>query len=187
MRVPEEGDRPLTYQELGDRLVPYVKRMGFTHLELLPVSEHPFDGSWGYQPIGLFAPTSRHGSPEDFADFVERCHQESIGLLLDWVPGHFPTDAHGLGLFDGTHLYEHADPRQGFHLDWNTLIYNYGRREVDQLPARQRAVLAEALPHRRPPGGCSRLHALSRLFAHRRMAGYRTSSAATKIWKRSTF
>ena len=130
MRVPEEGNRYLTYRELAERLVPYVKEMGFTHLELLPVSEFPFDGSWGYQPIGLYAPTSRHGSPEDFSHFVEACHQAGLGLLLDWVPGHFPTDPHGLGYFDGTHLYEHADPRQGFHLDWNTLIYNYGRREV---------------------------------------------------------
>ncbi len=130
MRVPEHGNRYLTYDELGDRLIPYVKEMGFTHLELLPVSEFPFDGSWGYQPIGLFAPTSRHGPPEAFVRFVDRCHAEGIGLLLDWVPGHFPTDPHGLGYFDGTHLYEHADPRQGFHLDWNTLIYNYGRREV---------------------------------------------------------
>jgi 1,4-alpha-glucan branching enzyme len=130
MRVPEDGNRYLTYDELGDRLVPYVAEMGFTHLELLPVSEFPFDGSWGYQPIGLFAPTSRHGGPEAFARFVDRCHQSGIGLLLDWVPGHFPTDPHGLGYFDGTHLYEHADPRLGYHLDWNTLIYNYGRREV---------------------------------------------------------
>jgi 1,4-alpha-glucan branching enzyme len=130
MRVPEHGNRYLSYDELADRLVPYVKEMGFSHLELLPVSEYPFDGSWGYQPIGLFAPTSRHGSPEAFARFVDRCHREGIGLLLDWVPGHFPTDPHGLGYFDGTHLYEHADPRLGFHLDWNTLIYNYGRREV---------------------------------------------------------
>jgi 1,4-alpha-glucan branching enzyme len=130
MRVPAEGNRYLTYAELGDRLVPYVKAMGFTHIELLPVSEYPFDGSWGYQPIGLFAPTSRHGGPDDFARFVDRCHREGIGLLLDWVPGHFPTDPHGLGMFDGTHLYEHADPRQGYQLDWNTLIYNYGRREV---------------------------------------------------------
>jgi 1,4-alpha-glucan branching enzyme len=110
--------------------VPYVKAMGFTHIELMPITEFPFDGSWGYQPIGLFAPTSRHGSPADFCRFVERCHAEGIGLVLDWVPGHFPTDPHGLGYFDGTHLFEHADPRQGFHLDWNTLIYNYGRREV---------------------------------------------------------
>jgi 1,4-alpha-glucan branching enzyme len=130
MRVPEDGNRYLTYDELADRLVPYVAEMGFTHLELLPVSEFPFDGSWGYQPIGLFAPTSRHGDPAAFARFVDRCHGSGIGLLLDWVPGHFPTDPHGLGLFDGTHLYEHADPRLGFQRDWNTLIYNYGRREV---------------------------------------------------------
>ena len=130
MRVPEDGNRYLTYDELAERLVPYVAEMGFTHLELLPVSEFPFDGSWGYQPIGLFAPTSRHGGPEAFARFVDRCHKSGIGLLLDWVPGHFPTDPHGLGGFDGTHLYEHADPRLGFHLDWHTLIYNYGRREV---------------------------------------------------------
>ena len=130
MRAPEHGHRYLTYDELADRLVPYVAEMGFTHLELLPVSEYPFDGSWGYQPIGLFAPTSRHGDPAAFARFVDRCHASGIGLILDWVPGHFPTDPHGLGYFDGTHLYEHADPRLGFHVDWNTLIYNYGRREV---------------------------------------------------------
>ena len=125
-----EGNRYLDYGELADRLVPYVKEMGFTHLELLPVSEFPFDGSWGYQPIGLFAPTSRFGPPEQFAAFVDRCHREEIGVIIDWVPGHFPTDPHGLARFDGTHLYEHADPRQGFHQDWNTLIYNYGRTEV---------------------------------------------------------
>ncbi len=129
-RVPEEGLRFLTYRELAERLVSYAKEMGFTHLELLPVSEHPFGGSWGYQPIGLYAATSRFGTPEDFQYFVDRCHQEGIGVLIDWVPGHFPTDQHGLGWFDGTHLYEHADPRKGFHMDWNTLIYNYGRREV---------------------------------------------------------
>jgi 1,4-alpha-glucan branching enzyme len=125
-----DGNRYLNYRELADTLVPYVKEMGFTHIELMPVSEYPFDGSWGYQPIGLYAPTSRFGTPEDFACFVDRCHREGIGLLIDWVPGHFPTDPHGLGWFDGTHLYEHADPRQGFHQDWNTLIFNYGRREV---------------------------------------------------------
>ena len=129
-RVPEEGFRYLTYRELAEQLVPYVKDMGFTHIELLPVSEFPFDGSWGYQPIGLFAPTSRFGTPEDFQYFVDSCHRAGIGVLLDWVPGHFPTDAHGLGEFDGTHLYEHADPRQGFHEDWSTYIYNYGRTEV---------------------------------------------------------
>ncbi len=125
-----EQNRYLTYNELSERLVAYVKDMGFTHIELLPITEHPFDGSWGYQPIGLFAPTARHGEPADFARFVDRCHEAGIGVLLDWVPGHFPTDEHGLGRFDGTALYEHEDPRQGFHQDWNTLIYNYGRSEV---------------------------------------------------------
>jgi 1,4-alpha-glucan branching enzyme len=125
-----DGNRWLTYDELADQLVPYVKEMGFTHLELMPVNEHPFDGSWGYQPIGLFAPTSRFGDPAAFARFVDRCHVAGIGVIIDWVPAHFPSDAHGLARFDGTALYEHADPRLGFHPDWNTLIYNFGRREV---------------------------------------------------------
>jgi 1,4-alpha-glucan branching enzyme len=125
-----EGNRYLTYRELARDLVPYAASLGFTHLELMPVSEYPFDGSWGYQPIGLFAPTSRFGTPQDFAAFVDAAHQAGLGVLLDWVPGHFPTDPHGLGNFDGTHLYEHADPRQGFQPDWNTLIYNFGRNEV---------------------------------------------------------
>ncbi|MGF1563256.1 MAG: 1,4-alpha-glucan branching protein GlgB [Geminicoccaceae bacterium] len=120
----------LSYRELAEQLVPYVADLGFSHIELLPVSEHPFDGSWGYQPIGLFAPTARHGTPEDFAAFIKACHEADLGVILDWVPGHFPTDEHGLANFDGTHLYEHADPRQGFHRDWNTLIFNYGRTEV---------------------------------------------------------
>ena len=131
MRVPEQGNRYLTYDELAERLVPYVAEMGFTHLELLPVSEYPFDGSWGYQPIGLFAPTSRHGDPAAFARFVDRCHaQRHRPDRWTGCRATFPTDPHGLGYFDGTHLYEHADPRLGYHLDWNTLIYNYGRREV---------------------------------------------------------
>ena len=130
MRVPDEGDRFLTYRELAERLVPYVKDLGFSHIELLPITEFPYDGSWGYRPISLFAPTSRFGSPEDFAFFVDACHEAGIGVILDWVPAHFPTDAHGLANFDGTHLYEHADPRQGMHRDWGTLIYNYGRPEV---------------------------------------------------------
>ncbi|MBF0177594.1 MAG: 1,4-alpha-glucan branching protein GlgB [Magnetococcales bacterium] len=129
-RKPEEGFRYLTYREFADDLIPYVKKMGFTHIELLPIGEHPFDGSWGYQTIGLYAPTSRFGTPEDFRYLIDRCHQEGIGILMDWVPGHFPTDPNGLGNFDGTCLYEHMDPRQGWHQDWNTLIYNYGRREV---------------------------------------------------------
>jgi len=129
-RVPEEQGRYLTYRELAEQLVPYVAEMGFSHIELLPITEFPFDGSWGYQPIGLYAPTSRHGSPEDFRFFVDACHRAGLGVLLDWVPGHFPADPHGLGGFDGTHLYEHADPRQGYQPDWNTLVYNFGRREV---------------------------------------------------------
>ncbi len=120
----------LTYRELAEQLPAYVRDMGFTHVELLPVSEHPFDGSWGYQPTGLFAPTSRFGSPADFAHLVDAFHKAGIGVLLDWVPGHFPDDPHGLARFDGTGLYEHEDPRQGRHLDWGTLIYNYGRTEV---------------------------------------------------------
>jgi 1,4-alpha-glucan branching enzyme len=125
-----EGNRYLTYRELAEDLVAYVVEMGFTHVELLPITEYPFDGSWGYQPTGLYAPTSRMGDPDDLRVFVDACHRAGIGVLTDWVPGHFPTDAHGLALFDGTHLYEHADPRQGFHQDWSTLIYNYGRQEV---------------------------------------------------------
>ncbi|MBE2275717.1 MAG: 1,4-alpha-glucan branching protein GlgB [Rhodobacteraceae bacterium] len=124
------GDRMLSYIELAEQLVGYAVEMGFTHLELLPVSEFPFDGSWGYQPIGLFAPTIRHGTPSEFRAFVDAAHRAGLGVILDWVPGHFPTDQHGLGHFDGTALYEHADPKEGFHQDWNTLIYNYGRREV---------------------------------------------------------
>ncbi|MEZ5652579.1 MAG: 1,4-alpha-glucan branching protein GlgB [Burkholderiaceae bacterium] len=129
-RVPEHNNRYLSYHELGERLIPYALEMGFTHLELMPVSEYPFDGSWGYQPIGLFAPSIRYGTADEFAEFIDRCHQAGLGVLLDWVPGHFPNDAHGLARFDGTALYEHADPRQGFHRDWNTLIYNFGRTEV---------------------------------------------------------
>ncbi len=129
-RNPYDSTRYLTYRELAVELIPYVVEMGFTHIELLPVSEHPFDGSWGYQPIGMFAPTQRFGDPDDFREFVDCCHQSNISVILDWVPAHFPRDEHGLGEFDGTALYEHEDPRKGAHADWGTLIFNFGRREV---------------------------------------------------------
>ncbi len=129
-RKADEGNRSLTYRELAEELGAYVQEMGFTHIELLPIHEHPFTGSWGYQPIGLYAPTSRFGSPDDFRWFVDHLHGLGIGIIIDWVAGHFPTDAHGLGRFDGSHLYEHADPRQGLHKDWNTAIFNFGRNEV---------------------------------------------------------
>ncbi|NRP75927.1 1,4-alpha-glucan branching enzyme GlgB [Ensifer psoraleae] len=130
LRVVEEGNRHLDWIELSQRLIPYVKRLGFTHIELMPIMEHPFSGSWGYQPLGMFSPTGRYGTPEDFAYFVDRCHAGGIGVLLDWVPAHFPADIWGLARFDGTALYEYEDPREGFHRDWNTLIYNFGRNEV---------------------------------------------------------
>ncbi|MBV1810246.1 1,4-alpha-glucan branching protein GlgB [Pseudomonas viridiflava] len=131
MEQNEEGEwRQYNWRELADRLIPYIKELGFTHIELMPIMEHPFGGSWGYQLLAQFAPTARYGSPEDFAAFVDACHQAGIGVILDWVPAHFPTDTHGLAQFDGTALYEYADPKEGFHQDWDTLIYNLGRTEV---------------------------------------------------------
>ena len=124
-----EGGFP-DWQRIAETLIPYAIDLGFTHLELLPISEHPFDGSWGYQPLGLYAPTARFGTPQGFCDFVAACHDASLEVIIDWVPAHFPTDAHGLGRFDGRPLYEHADPREGMHQDWGTLIYNFGRHEV---------------------------------------------------------
>ena len=125
-----EVARQYSWRELAERLIPYVQELGFTHIELMPIMEHPFGGSWGYQPLSQFAPSARYGSPEDFAEFVNACHQAEIGVILDWVPAHFPTDTHGLAQFDGTALYEYANPLEGFHQDWDTLIYNLGRTEV---------------------------------------------------------
>jgi 1,4-alpha-glucan branching enzyme len=130
MRAAHEGNRSLTYREMAERLTEYVLRTGFTHVEFMPVMEHPFFGSWGYQVTGFFAPTSRYGTPQDFMFLVDTLHRNGIGVILDWVPSHFPADGHGLAFFDGTHLYEHADPRLGFHPDWNSHIFNYGRHEV---------------------------------------------------------
>ncbi len=129
-RVPEDDNRSLSYRELGDQLTDYAHHMGFTHVECMPVMEHPFYGSWGYQTTGLFAPTSRFGAPQDFMYLIDRLHQKNIGVILDWVPSHFPSDEHGLVYFDGTYLFEHADPKRGFHQEWNSYIYNYGRNEV---------------------------------------------------------
>ncbi|MFK7752877.1 MAG: 1,4-alpha-glucan branching protein GlgB [Sedimentitalea sp.] len=132
-RVPEEAGRSLSYREHAEQLVEYAQGMGFTHIELTPISEYPFGGSWGYQPVGLFAPTSRFGTPNDLRALVQACHAADLGVIIDWVPGHFPSDQHGLGQFDGTALYEHSDPKEGFHPDWNTLVYNYGRTEVQNF------------------------------------------------------
>jgi 1,4-alpha-glucan branching enzyme len=132
-RAPEEQNRPLSYRELAPRLAEYLQKMNFTHVEFLPVMEHPFYGSWGYESLGFFAPTSRYGSPQDFMYLVDCLHQHSIGVILDWVPSHFPSDEHGLGYFDGTYLFEHADPRQRIHPDWDSLVFNYGRKELQSF------------------------------------------------------
>ena len=162
-RRPEDGNRWLTYRELAAELPAYVRDLGFTHVEFMPVTEHPFDGSWGYQPTGLFAPTSRFGTPADFAALVDACHRAGLAVLLDWVPGHFPDDPHGLAQFDGTALYEHANPLQGRHLDWGTLIYNYGRTEVANFLLASGLFWLDRYRRRRAARRCGRLHALSRL------------------------
>src|SRR5438309_6703310 len=131
--IDDNGVRPMSYRELAEPLSEYVRKMNFTHVELMPVMEHPFYGSWGYQVTGFFTPTSRYGTPHDFMYLIDYLHQRGIGVILDWVPSHFPTDEHGLGFFDGTHLYEHADDRQGLHPDWGSYIFNYERHEVQSF------------------------------------------------------
>ena len=171
----------LSWDEMADQLIPYVADMGFTHIEFMPVSEHPYDPSWGYQTTGLYAPSARFGEPQGFARFVDGAHRAGIGVLIDWVPAHFPTDEHGLARFDGTALYEHADPRLGFHPDWDTAIYNFGRREVARLPGQQRAVLGRALSCRWSARRCRRLDALPRLFAQGRRVGSQPGGRAREL------
>ena len=164
-------NRPLGYLEVADRLVEHLDNLHFTHVEFLPVMEHPYEGSWGYQSLGYFAPTARFGTPQDFMALVDRLHQAGYGVILDWVPSHFAVDLHGLVYFDGTHLYEHADPRQGFHPDWGTFIFNYGRNEVRSFLHLVGALLARPVPRGRIEGRCRRLDALSGLLAARRAVG----------------
>ncbi len=179
------GEYWLTYREMAEQLPAYAADMGFTHVELLPVAEHPFDGSWGYQPTGLFAPTSRFGSPADFVALIDALHKAGLGVLLDWVPGHFPDDPHGLARFDGTALYEHADPRQGRHLDWGTLIYNYGRVEVTNFLLSNALFWLDRYGVDGSARRCGGLDALSRLQPAVGTSGCRTNLAGARTSTRS--
>ena len=188
--IPARGSATATaassrWDEMADRLIPYVVDMGFTHIEFMPISEHPYDPSWGYQTTGLYAPTARFGPPEGFARFVDGAHRAGIGVILDWVPAHFPTDEHGLARFDGTALYEHADPRQGFHPDWNTAIYNFGRQEVFVLP---RSTTRSTGPRSSTSTGCASMRSprcSTSTTRARRASGSRTSTAAARTSRRS--
>ena len=167
-RVPEEDNRSLSYREIAEPLADYVIEMGFTHVEFLPLTEHPFFGSWGYQTTGYFAPTSRYGTPQDLMYLIDHLHQRGIGVILDWVPSHFPTDEWALGFFDGTHLYEHADPRKGMHKDWDSYIFNYGRHEVRSFLLSSAMFWLEHVSHGWAARGCRRFDALPGLFAQGR-------------------
>ena len=177
----------LSYLELAEELTAYVTEMGFTHVEFLPVAEHPFGGSWGYQVTSYYAPTSRFGSPDEFRHLVDRLHQAGIGVILDWVPAHFPRDDWALARFDGTPLYEHADPRRGEHPDWGTLIFDYGRVRGAQLPGRQRHLLAGGVPRRRAAGGRGGLDALPGLLPRRRRVDAERAAAAGRTSTPSSF
>ena len=186
MRVPEEQNRSLTYREIAPRLADHLNKLGFTHVELLPIMEHPFYGSWGYQTTGYFSPTSRYGTPQDFMYFVDYLHQHGIAVILDWVPSHFPSDGHGLAFFDGTHLFEHSDSRQGFHPDWKTFIFNYGRTEVRSF------LMSSAmfwLGKYHIDG--LRVDAVASMlyldYSRRRANGFPTSTEDARTWKPSTF
>ena len=161
----------MNYRDLAHQLVDYCKELGYTHLELMPISEHPFTGSWGYQTVGYYAATSRYGTPEDFMYFVDHCHQNGIGVLIDWVPAHFPKDGHGLAHFDGTALYEHSDPRQGEHPDWGTKVFNYGRNEVRNFLTSNALFWLDKYHIDGTAGRCSRIDVVSRLQPRRRRLG----------------
>ena len=183
----DKENSPYNYREIAPLLAEYIKEQGFTHVEFLPLMEHPFYGSWGYQTTGYFAPTSRYGTPQDLMYLIDYLHQQDIGVLLDWVPSHFPSDEHGLAYYDGTHLYEHADPREGFHPDWKSYIFNYGRNEVRSFLFSSAMFWLRQIPYRRPARRCRGIDALPRLLPRPRDSGSPTNSAAAKTSKRSRF
>ncbi len=174
---PDDEETYNSYDQIRERLVPYVKEMGFTHVELMPVMEYPFDGSWGYQGVGYFAPTSRFGDPQSFMELVNAFHDAGIGVLLDWVPSHFPYDAHGLYMFDGANTYEYADMRKGYHPDWNSYIFNYKRGEVKSFLISSGTFLVRHFSCRWHSGGCCQLHAEIKLFQNNGSMG------AQRIWR----
>ena len=175
----------LGYREAADQLIDYVHELGFTHVEFMPLAEHPFGGSWGYQVTGYFAPTSRFGHPDDLKYLIDRLHNAGIGVIMDWVPGHFPKDEWALAKFDGQPLYEHSDPRRGEHMDWGTLIFDFGQSQVRNFLVVERAVLARGVPHRRPARRRGREHALPRLLAQGGRVAAEQSTAAARTSRRS--